>query len=284
MTGFCDLHTHSNFSDGTYTPAQLISAAENMGLAAVALCDHNTVEGLPEFLAAGKGSAVEAVAGVELSTDYEGTELHILALFLEQRHFSAVTDLMEDFRQRKERSNEALVAALRGAGMVIDYEAVKDASGGYINRAHIAAELTRLGYTASIREAFQTLLTPDAGFYTPPARLDAFAAIRFIKSLGAVAVLAHPFLNLNEGELRVFLPKAVACGLDAMETMYPKYDTETACLAGFLAREFGLLPSGGSDFHGQNKPDICLGTGRGRLRVPAAFLEALRERRGLRKY
>ena len=279
MTGYCDLHTHSTFSDGTFTPAELVAAAEEMGLAAVALTDHNTVAGLPEFLEAGRESPVETVAGVEFSTEYEGTELHILALWLEEAHFAEVTALLEDFRVRKEKSNEDLVAALAKAGMAIDYEAVKAAAGGYINRAHIAHELTRLGYTESIQDAFKTLLKPGAGFYTPPRRLDAFEAIRFIKSLGAVAVLAHPFLNLDEGQLRVFLRSAVACGLDAMETMYPKYDTETACLAGYLAREYGILPSGGSDFHGNNKPDIRLGTGKGSLRVPKQVLPALKARK-----
>ena len=275
MTGFCDLHTHSTFSDGTFTPAELIAAAERLNLSAIALCDHNTVDGLPDFLKAGQGSAVAAVPGVELSVDYRGGELHMLALFVKEEHFPAITALMEDFRLRKEKSNEDLVAALRAAGMEIDYENVKAKAGGYINRAHIAAELTRLGYTESIKAAFKTLLAPGGGFYTPPARLDAFAAIRFIKSIGAVAVLAHPFLNLDEAGLRAFLPEALNCGLDGMEVLYPKFSPEETELAGQIAAEFDLLPSGGSDFHGENKPDIALGTGKGDLRVPMAFFEAL---------
>lgn len=274
MTGFCDLHTHSTFSDGTFTPAELIAAAERLNLSAIALCDHNTVDGLPDFLKAGQGSAVAAVPGVEFSTDYEGTELHMLALFVKEEHFASVTALMEDFRLRKEKSNEDLVTALRRAGMDIDYETVKAKAGGYINRPHIAAELTRLGYTESIKAAFKTLLAPGGGFYTPPQRMDAFASIRFIKSIGAVAVLAHPFLNLDEAGLRAFLPEALNCGLDGMEVLYPKFSPEETELAGRLAAEFGLLPSGGSDFHGENKPDIALGTGKGDLRVPKAFFEA----------
>lgn len=279
MTGYCDLHTHSVFSDGTFTPAELVAAAEELGLAAVALTDHNTVAGLPEFLEAGRESPVETVAGVEFSTEYEGTELHILALWLDEARFARVTELLEDFRIRKERSNEDLVEALARAGMVIDYEAVKAAAGGYINRAHIAHELTRLGYTESIKDAFKHLLAPGAGFYTPPKRLDAYDAIRFIKSLGAVAVLAHPLLNLDEAGLLAFLPEAVAAGLDGMEVLYPKYTPEETALAEKLAEKFGLLPSGGSDFHGTNKPDIALGTGRGDLRVPKRFLSALRTRK-----
>jgi predicted metal-dependent phosphoesterase TrpH len=279
MTGFCDLHTHSTFSDGTFTPTELVAAAERLGLSAVALTDHNTIAGLPEFLTAGKGRSVETVPGVEFSTEYNGIELHILALYLKEEHFPTVTAMMEDFRVRKEKSNEDLVAALAKDGMVIDYEAIKAGAGGYVNRAYIAAELTRLGYTESIKAAFKRLLAPGAGYYTPPKRLDAYDTIRFIKSLGAVAVLAHPFLNMNEAELRAFLPQAVVVGLDGMETLYPRYSPEETALAETIATEFGLLPSGGSDFHGDNKPDIALGTGTGELRVPCHFLGKLNARK-----
>ena len=279
MIGYCDLHTHSVFSDGTFTPAEIVAAAEKLGLSAVALTDHNTVAGLPDFLAAGAGSPVETVPGVEFSTEYEGVELHILALYLKAEHFPTVTAMMEDFRVRKELSNENLVAALARDGMVIDYEAMKSAAGGYINRAHIAAELTRLGYTDSIKAAFKRLLAPGGGYYEPPKLPDAYDAIRFIKSLGAVAVLAHPLLNLDEAGLRAFLPDAVAAGLDGMEILYPRYSPEEAALAEAVAEEFGLLPSGGSDFHGENKPDIALGTGTGEWRVSCRFLNGLLARK-----
>ena len=279
MTGFCDLHTHSTFSDGTFTPTELVAAAEKLGLSAVALTDHNTIAGLSEFLEAGKESTVETVPGVEFSTEYRGIELHILALWLDSAHFAEVTALLEDFRIRKEKSNEDLVAALAKDGMVIDYEAVKAATGGYINRAHIAAELTRLGYAESIKAAFKGLLSPGAGYYTPPQRLDAYDAIRFIKSVGAVAVLAHPFLNLDEAGLRAFLPEAIRAGLDGMEVLYPRYSPEETASAQSIAEEFALFPSGGSDFHGENKPDIALGTGTGELRVPCHFLDKLKARK-----
>ena len=149
---------------------------------------------------------------------------------------------------------------------------------GYINRAHIAAELTRNGYTVSIQEAFKKYLKPGGGYYTPPKRPDVFETIRFVKNLRGVAVLAHPFLNLEAAELECFLPKAVACGLDGMETFYSKYDAETTRMARSMATRFGLLESGGSDFHGDNKPDIRLGTGRGDLRIPMELLERLRAR------
>lgn len=270
-----DLHTHSTFSDGTCTPTQLVRMAEKIGLRAIALTDHNTVEGLPEFLSAGQGSPVETVPGVEFSTEYLGIELHILALYVEPEQYGPITALMEDFRRRKEKSNEDLAAALNRAGVEIDYEQIRCREKGYVNRAIIGAELMAKGYAASVQDAFKKYLDPENGFYTPPHRPDAYDTVRFIKSMGAVAVLAHPFLNLDEEQLRGFLPAAVDSGLDAMETLYPKYTPEKTRLAGQIAREFGLLPSGGSDFHGTNKPDIAMGTGRGELCVPDAFLETL---------
>lgn len=275
---YCDLHVHSHFSDGTWPPAAIIAEAERIKLDAVALCDHNTVAGLPEFLAAGKNSPVETVPGIEFSTDYRGTELHILALFVKPEHYEAITRMMEDWKKRKEQSNIDLVAALNRAGYDLSYDTIQRKSNGYINRAHIAAALTEAGYTESVQEAFKKLLNPSRGFYRPPEKLCAFDIIRFIKSIGAAAVLAHPFLNLEEAGLREFLREAVACGLDGMEVMYPKFSPEQAALAEKIAAEFGLLPSGGSDFHGENKPDIALGRGRGTLAVPKKWLEALRQR------
>ncbi|MBQ8359200.1 MAG: PHP domain-containing protein [Oscillospiraceae bacterium] len=265
----CDLHTHSNYSDGTATPAQLIWQAERAGLSAVALCDHNTVAGLPEFLTAGQGSTVEAVPGIEFSTDYDGTELHLIMLFVKPQDHGAIESLLEEFRALKEQSNLALIRALKDSGYQIDYASLRQqAPGGYINRAHIAAELTRLGYTDSIQAAFQTLLAPGAGYYTPPKRPDFFTVIGFIKQLGGISVLAHPFLNLTEAQLERLLPVAARCGLDAMETMYSRYDPSVTEKAKALAVRFDLLESGGSDFHGGNKPDIKLGTGTGNLHIP----------------
>lgn len=273
-----DLHTHSDFSDGTYTPGELVAEAQGLGLKAIALCDHNTVQGLPAFMAAGEGCSVETVPGVEFSTQYGEVELHILALFVEKEHYGRITAMMEDFRNRKEKSNEDLVAALNRIGLAIDYRKIRAESEGYVNRAVIAAEMTAKGYTASVQDAFRKYLNPEMGYYIPPKRPDAYEMIRFIKSIGAVAVLAHPFLNLDEAALRRFLPKAVRCGLDGMETAYPKYTPETTLLAQVVAEQFGLLYSGGSDFHGENKPDIRMGTGRGTLHVPAAWLQALKTR------
>ena len=275
MNKLCDLHAHSTASDGSLTPTQLVELAKDTGLAAVALCDHNTVEGLPEFLAAGEKLGVEAVPAVEFSTEFEGTELHIIAMFVSPEYYATITARMDDFKIRKEKSKIDLVYALKEAGFDLDYDRIREGR-SYVNRAHIGQELTRLGYTASVQEAFKTYLSPKQGYYVPPKRQDALETIAFIKSMGAVAVLAHPFLDLDEAGLRRFLTLAKPCGLDAMETMYSKFDPDTETLAKAIAQEYGILQSGGSDFHGSVKPDVFLGKGRGDMAIPYQLLEKLK--------
>ena len=280
MNRVCDLHTHSVFSDGTCTPTEIIVAAAELGLSAVALSDHNTVDGLPEFLSAAKDAEVEAVAGAEFSVDYNGKELHLLGLYLPETAFADISALMKEVNARKEASNLALVDSLGRAGYSLDYSVmVGRTPAGKINRAHIAAELTAKGYTASIKEAFDTLLSKTGGHYVEPKRLTVWEMIRFIRDIGAVPVLAHPFLNLDEAELTAFLPSAKEQGLLGMECCYSLYSEEETEKSRTIADAFGLAPSGGSDFHGTNKPDIRLGSGKGNLAVPHAWAVALRELR-----
>ncbi len=274
---FCDLHTHSVFSDGTYTPEEIITAAERAGLSAVALCDHNTVSGLPRFIKATESSPVEAVCGVEFSVDYNGRELHLLGLFIPQSAFAHITALMDEAMRRKEESNILLAESLKRAGYLIDYSDVLAKSyAGNVNRAHFAELLTEKGYTNSVTHAFDTVLSNDAGHYSEPKREDVFEMIGFLTSVGAAPVLAHPFLNLNKAELEAFLPRAKEAGLLGLECLYSTYDSETTALSLDIAASFSLKPSGGSDFHGDRKPDIHLGRGRGNLQVPLSFLTELK--------
>lgn len=276
MEKLCDLHAHSYYSDGSCSPAQLMEAARDAGLSAVVLSDHNTVAGLPEFVAAAVGSGVEAVPGIEFSTEYKGSELHILGLFVLPENYSAIGAVLEEFLIRKEQSNRALIHRLNEAGLKLNYDTIAAKAAGRINRAVIAEEMVRLGYCESVKQAFSQWLSVKQGYYVPPVRPDVFETIRFIKSLGCAAVLAHPFLNLDEQELRGFLPKAKAAGLDGMEVYYARYDEKTTALAQSIAAEYGILESGGSDFHGNAKPDISLGIGKGNLHIPVSVLEKLK--------
>lgn len=277
MTGMCDLHTHSTFSDGSLTPTELIRAAEDIGLDALALCDHNTVAGLPELLKAAENSPVEAVPGCEFSSDYLGIDLHIIGLFIPESQYDRVTSKLAETQAAKEQSNLELVANLAKDGYVIDYPALRAQAGGFINRANIARALVEKGYVPSVKDAFSQLLSAKGKYYIPPKRLDSFEVIDFIKSIGAVAVLAHPFLNFKEeAQLRAFLDEAVKHGLDAMETIYTAYSDETSALARKIAADYSLKESGGSDFHGSAKPATALGTGKGNIKVPTEFLQKLK--------
>lgn len=278
MKAYCDLHTHSCFSDGTDTPAEIIAQAKALRLSAVALTDHNTVEGLPDFLAAAADTEVAAIPGVEVSAQYRDWEVHILGLFLKRETWEEVSAFLDTIRQRKEESNRLLARALTRGGYEVDYEQLKrQHPDGSINRANIARVLVEKGYVGSVAEAFRTLLSPRGAFYVPPQRMDAFEVIRFLKSAGAVPVLAHPYLSLPREQLLPFLREGKEHGLAAMETYYSEYSPETAAEAAALAQKLGLKESGGSDYHGTTKPNICLGTGRGDLRIPAVLAEALKE-------
>lgn len=275
MAQYCDLHTHSTYSDGTLSPTELIGLAKSKGLCAVALCDHNTIAGLPEFIHAGEELGIQAIGGVEFSTEYRGSELHILGLFIRPEHYDPITKKLAEMLKRKEQANRALIEALKLDGIDLDYDTIHANAPGQINRAVIGAEMVRKGYCESVKEAFAKWLSPRRGYYHPPQRLDALEAIRFIKSLGAVAVLAHPLLSLNEQELRPFLEKAKPAGLDGMEVYYSTYSPEETSLAIRIAADYSLAHSGGSDFHGGNKPDISLGTGKDNLRIGDNVLKNL---------
>ena len=272
-----DLHTHSTFSDGTRTPAELIAEAEQIGLAALALTDHNTVAGLPSFMEAAAGSSVQAVGGAEFSTDYGDSEVHIVALFLTPEHYDDVRKYVLPLAQRKQESNAALAGALQQAGYPIYLEeiAAQKPKDGQINRADFAAELQRKG-CMDFETAFATVLSKKNGLYREPRRLDAMETIEFIRSVGAVPVLAHPYLSLPAEQVETFVQQAVGRGLGGMEVYYPTFDPPTVNLARQIAAKYGLAESGGSDFHGGRKPDIHLGSGRGSLHVPAEWLEKLR--------
>ena len=275
----CDLHTHTYFSDGTDSPRELARLARECGLGAVALTDHNTVAGLDEFLSAARDEGIIGIGGIEFSTDYKEIELHILGLFIKPEHYEDVTAFVAPMMKRKAEANDELVRKLAADGYVIDYERAKREAGGQINRAHIATELIRGGYISTPEEAFSGLLKKNGKYYTVAKRIDAFETIKYIKSIGGVAILAHPFLELSEAELREFLTDACRVGLDAIEVYYSKFDEQTTALAKEIADEFGILPSGGSDYHGWRKPGTELGVGRGNLRVDFSIYGELLKRK-----
>lgn len=276
---YCDLHLHSYYSDGTCSPEYLVKSALRLGLASIALNDHNTVKGLSEFLSCAKVFGVDAIPGIEFSVSYLGKELHMLAFCVREEHFAEIENMMNEYLKIREQTNKEMVEALRADGYLIDYNDVLAKSPtGYINRSHIGEALTDKGYTSSIREAFKTLLSKESPYFRPRRFPDAFEMIEYIRSIGAVSILAHPFLQFDEDSLRVFLTEAKKRGLCGMETVYTEFSEEQIALAKQIAREFDLIESGGSDFHGSTKPDVAFGVGFGDLRVPASFAEKIKKK------
>lgn len=272
----CDLHTHSVYSDGTFTPAELIDGAIGAGLSAIAMTDHNTISGLNEFAAAGEGKPIELVPGVEFTTADNGIELHILGLFINPETHYTINSYIDKAATLKEESNYRLVKRLQEHGYDITYVEILENSKGHVNRANIAAELVKKGYIESIDWAFKNILHKDYGLYEPPERLSSIETICFIREIGAVAVWAHPYFHMTFDQAEEFLPRAVDAGLQGMETIYSTYDDATTKKAKEVCRRFGICESGGSDFHGANKPKISLGKGFGNLRIPYGFYERLK--------
>ena len=192
----------------------MIKKAEQAGLSAIALTDHNSISGLSEFLSAAKDSKVIAVPGAEFSTEHEGKELHVVGLSIKEGYYQKVREFCDDVRKSKEDSNRKLIENLKQAGYSVEYEELESyAQSDNINRAVIAGYLIEKGIVKDRKEAFTTLLAKDGKFYVPSKKPSTFDTIQFIKSIGAVAVLAHPFLDLSYEEVETFLPEAKNMGL-----------------------------------------------------------------------
>lgn len=265
----CDLHTHTVHSDGSYTPKELVLKAKEKDLI-VALTDHNTVSGLKEFMEEAEKNGVIAVGGTELSCVYEGREFHLLGLFIPTEAYQEVESLCVEYHRLKEQSNIDLIDKLFKLGYDISYlEIQKRNINGRVNRAHIAAALLEKGYVESVPEAFERLLDEKLGIYLPPKRLELTEAIKFLRKIKAVPVLAHPLKEIDGEALRKMLTEIKDAGLVGIETMHSSYSQEQIEISKELAKEFGLIESGGSDFHGSNKPGVELGVGRGNLNISA---------------
>jgi len=271
----CDLHTHTVHSDGSFSPAELVREAKELNII-IALTDHNTVSGLPEFMREAERLGVTAIGGSELSTVCGGREFHLLGLFIDPEYYGDVERLFEKFHVLKEKSNIDLVNRLNEAGYKIDFSDIQKRNiKGRVNRAHIAAELLEKGYVSSVTDAFDRLLDEKCGLYTPPPRLHLTDAVRFLRKIRALPILAHPLKDISPEELRGILPELIDAGLAGMETMHSSYTDEKIAISKKIAEEFCLLESGGSDFHGSIKPGVKLGVGKGNLDIPETVYHKL---------
>lgn len=277
-----DLHTHTNASDGTDTPAALVKKAHAAGLAAVAITDHDTVAGLAEAEDAGRALGITVIRGCELSTSFDGGEAHILGLFL-PKTLTALEERLAWARCRRDERNGRMVERLRDLGLDVSMSDVRAAAGGEsVGRPHIAAALVARGHVKDSREAFREYLGARGKAYLPKENMAAEEAVRLLADLGATACLAHPLLrNYPLGTIDDFVARLKAVGLAALEVYHSEHsDADTRLCLG-LARRFDLGISGGSDYHGAAKPGIRLGVGYGGLRVGQYVLEDLLAQRRL---
>ena len=276
-----DLHCHTTCSDGTDTPAGLVEQAKSLGLAAVAITDHDTLDGHAEALAAGEKLGVEVVPGVELSSMYRGEHIHLLAYWADAGN-ETLRGLMECAVIERIRRNERIVQKLQAAGFPIDMETLRreHPRQTMLGRPHIAAHLMRLGYVKSVREGVIELMGKGKPFHVDRYHIPLVDYIGAVRAAGGVPVIAHLYqYKLSDDERREMIREATDHGLLGLEGMYSTYTPEQQENVFRFAREFGLICTGGSDYHGGGKPNIALGTGFGNLSVPYALLEDLKKAR-----
>lgn len=277
---YIDLHVHSNCSDGTFSPAELAAYAAKKGLAAFALTDHDTADGIAEAQQAASKHQVELVPGIEFSTEYDGRELHILGLDIqpEQEDFARHLDF---FQKSRENRNEEMARLLRErAGFDVYLEEIQEANkDSLITRAHFGRWLVDKGYVSSIKEVFSRFIGDGCPCFVPKQYTEPKNAIRLIRDAGGIAVLAHPLLyRFSDEKLAACAADLKEAGLQGLEAVYSNNTGSDERRMRDLAEKLGLKISGGSDFHGKNKPLIDLGTGKGSLKIPYEVLEELRHR------
>lgn len=278
MNDRIDLHTHSTVSDGTDTPAELIRYAKEKGLRAIALTDHDSIDGINEAQSVGR--EVGVIPGVELSADFSDGALHLLGLFVDRGALPFLERLSVFQAARRER-NPKIVQKLQEMGFKITEEEVTAAAGGgQAGRPHFARVLMEKGYVHSITEAFEKYIGDGRPAHVEKPQPTPEACIALIHEANGVAVLAHPnTLRLSDDKLNGLFERLVNAGLDGIEVYYSTHTPEETARYERLAAEWNLAKSGGSDFHGEHKPQIDLGVGKGTLHVPYSLLETLRRRK-----
>lgn len=294
-----DLHTHTTASDGSMTPAELVRHAYEKGLSAVAITDHDTMNGVEPAVEEGRRLGIEVIRGVEISVDFSkwggscgasspdsltmkclapsSFEMHLLGYFFNGK-YPSITKTLEELREKREQRNPKIVKKLNELGFDITLSEVNRlAAGGNAGRPHIARIMIEKGYVASMKEAFDKYLAAGKPAYFKKDKLTPAEGISEIINAGGVPVLAHPiYLFMNREKLDILLEQLAAAGLKGIEAYYTDNTPEQTAELLYLSEKYKLLATGGSDFHGSFKPDIEIGSGRGSLKVPYHLLFQLK--------
>ncbi|MFI3171234.1 MAG: PHP domain-containing protein [Eubacteriales bacterium] len=270
MKNLIDLHVHSNYSDGTLTPTELVALANKKQLRAFALTDHDTTDGILDAFQAAKesGTGIEIIPGIELSTVYKKKDIHIvgLGININDCYFQ---DNLKQFQSARDVRNYKMIEKLQDKGISITIESMFEQFGDIVlTRAHFARYLQDRGYVSNMHDAFPKYIGDDAPCYVPKERVTPYQAIQLIHSSGGKAILAHPLLyNLSTEELDILIASLSKAGLDGLEVYYSQNRYGDEQKMKMIASKYNLKLSGGSDFHGSNKPNIQLGTGKGNVNM-----------------
>ncbi len=273
-----DLHTHTDKSDGTLMPTALVELACAKGLTAVAITDHDCVDGIEEALAAGQNKDICVIPGVELSTAYGSKEIHMVGLFIDYTD-EVFNSRLKEFVSSRINRNHKMCDNLREAGIDISFSQLCDEFPDcVITRAHYAAYLEKYGYVKSKNEAFDRYLGDHTKYFVARKKVTPSEAIELIHSIGGLSILAHPPLyHMGNEAMDKLVGDLAKQGLDGIEVLYSSYNGQNERDMLSLAGKYNLLMSGGSDFHGSNKKDLELGTGYGKLCVPDEFYIRMRD-------
>lgn len=279
-TGIVDLHVHSTRSDGTFTPRELVDYALQKGLSAFALTDHDTTDGLAEAMEYAKDKGIEVIPGIEFSTEYESRDIHILGLYIDytKKEFKEQVQAFIDSRILR---NQKMCKNLQEAGIDITYEALlAEFPDSTITRAHYARYLLDHGYVKSLPEAFDRYVGDHCPYYVPREKIIPAQAVELILKADGIPILAHPTLyHMSQRRLEKLVAALKESGLIGIEAVYSTYTAAEERQMRSLASKYNLLISGGSDFHGANKPKLDLATGYGNLHIPASILTDLKKSR-----
>jgi 3',5'-nucleoside bisphosphate phosphatase len=279
--GYVDLHIHTTASDGVMSPSEIVRYAKAKGLQAIAITDHDTIEGLEEGLLEGERIDFEVIPGIEISAEHSHGSMHLLGFFLDIHH-PTLNERLEYLQKARAERNSKIVERLNRLGIELTYEDVLKASGGgQVGRPHFAQVLLEKNYVGSFQEAFERFLKKGAPAYVDKFRFTAKEAIHFINEARGVAVLAHPnTLNMNGySELETLILRLIEEGLKGIEVYYPEHSPLEVARYKTLAERYGLLMTGGTDYHGIEKNGLDIGVGRGSMRLSYSIVEGLKAAR-----
>ena len=273
-----DLHTHTNESDGSYTPFELVDAAVAAGLDALAISDHDTLAGYDKALPRAREKGLDLVCGIELSTKFKGKTVHLLGYFLNQQPADSFRAWLAEMQSTRRDRNIRMAERLRSLGIDITIEEVESRGRSLAGRPHFARIMLEKGYVSSIQQAFDEYLDESAKGYVDRREPDLAHGISKIAAAGGISSIAHPVrLGYRDSErLRAAVGEMRDAGLTALEVYHSDHKPADVEQYLALAREFKLGVTGGSDFHGDVKPNVRLGTGAGNLNIPRSVLDKLR--------